>query len=83
MALSIARTRSTIVAAMMVSLLLLHRQRPDLVELIRMKVGWSVRYRRERLGELAQVVDPAMGVLGMGTWAAWRGFLISAGSWNA
>ncbi len=44
-------------AALMGSLLLLHRQRPDLVELAQMKVGWSVRYRRERLGGTLEVID--------------------------
>ena len=56
-------------AAMMVSLLLLHRQRPDLVELIRMKVGWSVRYRRERLGGVLELLDDFAGAHG---WLASR-----------
>jgi len=44
-------------AALMTALLLLHRQRPELVEVVRMKVGWSLRYRRERLGGVLDVLD--------------------------
>ena len=43
--------------SMMTAMLLLHRQRPALVEILRMKVGWSVRYRRERLGGALEILD--------------------------
>jgi hypothetical protein len=55
-------------AALMTAVLLLHRQRPELIEVIRMKVGWSIRYRRERLGSVLDVVDD---------FAAARGWLAS------
>jgi hypothetical protein len=43
--------------ALMGALLLLHRQRPDLIEFVRMKVGWSIRYRRQRLGGPLELID--------------------------
>ena len=42
--------------ALMGALLLLHRQRPELIELVRMKAGWSVLYRRERLGGVLELL---------------------------
>ena len=44
-------------ASLMGALLLLHRQRPDLIELVRLKTGWSILYRRERLGGALELLD--------------------------